>query len=144
MCLLVIEAKGVFADGDGDILAFARLQIHFTEAFQLLYRTVYTGLVIMYVELYNLSACHSPGVSDVHRNLKAVVSGDAACRETQVGEPEGGVAHTMTEGEESLGMMRISPAITHIHAFLILLVNSVIEISIKSAFSFIGLRQVPG
>ena len=53
-CGLVVEAEGVLAKSDADVLALARLQTHLAEAFQLLERTVDRGLGIVHIELYGL------------------------------------------------------------------------------------------
>ena len=79
----------------------------------------------MDVELHRLGTRTLAGVLDRHCEGDAAVLIHAGRGSTQIAESECGVAQSVSEGKEGMGLLLVGPAIAHIDAFLVLLVDDV-------------------
>ena len=111
---LVVEAEGIAADGQRDILTLAWLEEDFLESFQLFHGAIYRALLVADVELNSLATGTATRIGDIDREL------------TQL---EGGIAKTMSEGEKWTDLLLVSPAIANVDALLILLVDNLIVVA---------------
>ena len=77
----------------------------------------------MDIELHDLGSGAFAGVFHVHCERDFAVAGHRSGVGTGVGQLECGVAQAVAEGKLGLGLLLVDPAVAHIDAFLVLLIN---------------------
>ena len=79
----------------------------------------------MNVQLHRLRACTLPRVGHTHREGYVSLGSHLCLIHSQIGQGEGGVTQSVTEGKERMSLLLVRPSVTHIDAFLVFLIDDV-------------------
>ena len=126
MLLGVEEREVVPVDGEADSRALSGCQADLLEALELLDGAGQGGLAVAYIHLYGFLALAIAGVGHGDAYCHAAVGVHLLLVDGRLAIFEAGVAETVSEGEQRLGLLLgVSPSVAHVDAVLVLDVHGV-------------------
>ena len=124
--MLIPVLERAATDGNGDFAALSRLQDDLLESAQLLDGHIDSGVVVAHIELDDLGASTVAGVLDGHGSRYGAIGSYLTLVEAQVAHGKGRVAQSMAKGKHRFLLLLVGPAVAHVNAFLVLLVNDIV------------------